>query len=94
MSNVFSEAFRTELQDIVTTSVKSALAQTSEKQQTASLDKLLDANAVSNYLGLTKPTIDKLVQEGKLKPIEIGERTKRFRLSEIEAFLESNRRAS
>jgi len=91
MSDIFSEAFRTELQDIVTTSVKSAIAQTGNPQ-TASLDRLLDTNAVSEYLGLTKPTIEKLVQEGKLSPIEIGERSKRFRLSEINTYLETTRR--
>lgn len=94
MSTIFSEEFRNELQEIVTTSVKSAISQSTMGKPTANLDRLLETKDVSEYLGLTRASIEKLVKDKKLIPIEIGERSKRFRLSEIETYLESNRRAS
>jgi len=92
MSNILSEPLRSELSEIVTQAVTASLSQR-EGNQSMSLDKLMDKNQVCEYLGVSLVMVDSLLREGKLNPVVIGERSKRFRLSEINTYLETTRRA-
>ncbi len=53
--------------------------------------KLLTIKEVCEYLNVSKPTIYRLIKEGKLKPIKIGRAT-RFDKEDIDKFIEEQKR--
>lgn len=81
-----------ELSEVVATAINSALAQKEPRSMT--MDKLLDKKQVCEYLGISISSLEEMIDSKVLNPIILGERSKRFRLSEIETYLESTRRAS
>ena len=54
-------------------------------------NKLLNVKAVAKYLQLKESTLKKWAEEGKIPAIRIG-RTWRFRLSDIDAWVERSRK--
>lgn len=56
-------------------------------------DRLLKVSELAKFLGVAPSTIYRWLDCGKLpQPFEIGEAAVRWRLSEIEQWLEDNRR--
>lgn len=54
-------------------------------------DQLLDARAAADFLGLKAPTVYQWAGAGRLPNFKVGGAV-RFRRSELEEWLESNRR--
>lgn len=56
-------------------------------------DRLLKVSELADFLGVAPSTIYRWLEMGKLpKPFEIGEKAVRWRKSEIDLWLEENRR--
>ena len=56
-------------------------------------DRLLKVAELAKFLGVAPSTIYRWLECGKLpRPFELGEAAVRWRMSEIEAWLEENRR--
>jgi prophage regulatory protein len=56
-------------------------------------DRLLKVSELAKFLGVAPSTIYRWLECGKLpRPFELGEAAVRWRLSEIEQWLEENRR--
>jgi excisionase family DNA binding protein len=53
------------------------------------IDPLLSVNEVATYLGVTRRTVYRFVQDGNLRPVRVGERL-RFRTEEVERYLAEN----
>lgn len=49
--------------------------------------RLLTVKEVCEYLNISKPTVYRLIKEGKLKPIKIGKST-RFEKEDIDKLIE------
>lgn len=49
---------------------------------------LLTAKEVAERLGVSQGTVKRWYREGKLKGVQLGYRTLRFRVAEIEKYLE------
>lgn len=77
-----------ELQKLIKDAVSTSIA--SQKQPSAELqiEKLLNVKEVSEILGVSRPTIDKLIKAGKLASTYISGR-KMFTKRDIEQFIES-----
>ncbi len=53
--------------------------------------RLLTVKEVCEYLNVSKPTVYRLIKEGKLKPIKIGKAT-RFEKEDIDKFINEQKR--
>lgn len=57
------------------------------EEKTTELGKLVTVEEVCEMLSVTRQTLIRWEKEGKLHPIKIGERIKRYKLSEINSLL-------
>lgn len=84
LTTISREELQTLIKDAVSTSIASQKQPSAEPQ----IEKLLNVKEVSEILGVSRPTIDKLIKEGKIASTYVLGR-KMFTKKDIEQFIES-----
>lgn len=77
-----------ELQKLIKDAVSTSIASQKQPSAEPQIEKLLNVKEVSEILGVSRPTIDKLIKAGKIASTYISGR-KMFTKRDIEQFIES-----
>lgn len=81
-----------QLQELITNAVKAALAGLIPPQApSAEEKKFLSRKELCKQLGITYPTLDRLVKSGVLPTYRVGQRRIVFKKEDVEKYLQNNR---
>lgn len=53
-------------------------------------DEVVDADGAAALLRISVPTLNRLVRAGKIRVVRVGPRSTRFRIGDLNAFIEAN----
>jgi len=81
-----------DLQDMITKAVKTALAELSPPQApVTSENKYLSRQDLCDQLGITLPTLDRIVKSGAIQTYRVGSRKILFKSEDVASYLFNHR---